>query len=73
MDEGADDRNLQLSCEESKEETGQPSFSQVWLLFFTVLFQRSPSFPLSSLNSRDSIPLEQGKYGINRPKEMDLC
>lgn len=61
MDEGADDRNLQLSCEESQEETGQPSFSQVWLLFFRALFRRSPSFPLTSLNFRDSIPLEQSK------------
>lgn len=46
MDEGADDRNLQLSCEESQEETGQPSFSQVWLISFTALFLGALYFPL---------------------------
>lgn len=61
MDEGADDRNLQLPCEESQEETGQPSFSQVRLLSSTVLFWRNSLFPLSSWTSTDSAPLEQSK------------
>lgn len=67
MDEGADDSNLQLSCEESQEETGQPSFSQVWPVSSMALFWRTPPFPFSPLTSTDySIGAEQVRHKWTR-------